>query len=79
MPIEVRLKPRDQFLGSDELRAEMIRRLADGPCSISELAAIEGSSIMIVLSLIDLPVPHRSRLVVELADGTDLMLGSRPL
>ena len=71
MPLPVRLRPEADFKGSKALRAEMIRRLADGPVAVSELASIDGADIGVVLSLIDLSEPRRSQ-IVELAEGTRL-------
>jgi hypothetical protein len=69
MPLLVRLRAEGDFKGSADLRAEMIRRLIDGPVAISELASIDGADISVVQSLIDLCKPRRSQ-VVALAAGS---------
>jgi hypothetical protein len=66
MPLQVTLKPADQFIGDRGLRAEMLRRLIEGPCPIAELLAIDGADLGIIASLLEgLPPVLRRALVVQ--------------
>jgi len=73
MHLQVRLRPEAAFIGSSDLRSEMLRRLAEAPVSIDELLSISGADIFSVRSLLDgLPNRLHEGLVVELADGTTI-------